>query len=308
MDRSVTDPESASLPSSCCRIVLQQGEEGAVALLYPPDANAFATPIAVVALDPYQELPRIPVGDPVELNGPPRPGTKVTLRCADGSTIAPSAPLQSPGDHTMRLFAERGPGVLVHPDVVGSSPSWRHAPTLSGSSVAAWERLLLRRHHQGVVSLVIGIALLVIGAAFLVAGGSGRATALGLGLFIAGLAGTLQAKSSVHALRTARQSRAAAAKRMKVRLWWSTGTGSGPAAMASLAPLGSSDPARDAVHLEVVNFPPRLSSGEWTEGEVRGDPGEGGCPIVRVGDAELWPVNEGTRVLRRAWWHDWTNR
>lgn len=288
--------------------MLQQGEEGAAALLYPPNANAFATPVAVVALNPYQELPRIPVGDLVELNGPPRPGTNVTLRCADGSTIAPSSPLQPPGDHTMRLFAERGPGVLVHPDVVGTSQSWRHAPTLSGSSVVAWERLLLRRRHEGVVSLVVGIALLVIGTAFLLAGGRGRATAVGLGLFIAGIAGALQANNSLHALSTARQSRAASPKRMRVRLWWSTGSGSGPAAMASLAPLASSDPARDAVHLEVVNVPPRLSPGEWTEGEVRGDPGEGGCPIVRVGDAELWPVTEGTRVLRSAWWHAWANR
>lgn len=304
----VSDPDSAPPPPFRSRIVLQQGEEGAVALLYPADANAFATPVAVVALDAYQELPRIPVGDLIELDGPPRPGRKVTLRCADGSTISPSSPLRPPGDHSMRLFAERGPAVLVHPDVMGTSPSWRHAPTVSGSSVAAWERLLLRRHHEGVVSLVVGIALFVIGAAFLVAGGRGRATAVGVGLFIAGVAGTLQAKHSLHALRTARQVRAASPKRMKVRLWWSTGRGSGPAAMASLAPLASSDPAREAVHLEVVNVPPRLSSGEWTEGEVRGDPGEGGCPIVRVGDAELWPVNEGTRVLRRAWWHDWANR
>ncbi len=75
--------------------------------------------------------------------------------------------------------------------------------------------------------------------------------------------------------------------------------------MVSLAPLTSAEPEGDTVHFEVVNVPPQVPSGEWTEAEVRGNPSEGGSPIVRLGDIEVWPVTEATRVLRRAWWHDW---
>lgn len=189
----MSDPDAAAPPIRC-RLVLEQGEEGAVALLYPPDANAYARPLGVVPLDPYQELPRVPVGDLVELDAPPLPGTKLTLRCQDGLVIAPSSPVQSPRSHALRLFAERGAQVLAHPDVVGAGSSWRQAPSLSGSSVAAWEVLLVRKHREGVMSVAVGVVLFVGGVILLVTGGRGRASAVGIGLFFVGLAGVIQAK------------------------------------------------------------------------------------------------------------------
>ncbi len=300
----MSDPDAVAPPIRC-RLVLEQGEEGAIALLYPPDANAYATPVGVVPLDPYQELPRVPVGDLVELDAPPLPGTKLKLRCRDGLAIAPSSPVQSPRSHALRVFAERGAQVVAHPDVVGTGRSWRQAPSVSGSSVAAWEALLVRKHREGVMSVAVGIVLFVGGAILLVTGGRGRASAVGVGLFCAGLVGVIQAKRSLKALRHARQARSAPPQRMRVRLWWSTGRGSGPAAMVSLAPLTSADPDGDAVHFGAVNVPPQVPSGEWREAEVRGDPSEGGAPIVRLGNIEVWPVTEATRALRRAWWHRW---
>lgn len=271
----MSDPDAAAPPIRY-RLVLEQGEEGAVALLYPPDANAYATPVGVVPLDPYQEMPRVPVGDLVELDAPPLPGTKLTLRCQDGLAIAPSSPVQSPASHALRIFAERDATVLAHPDVVGTSPSWRQSPSLSGSSVAAWEALMVRKHREGVMSAVVGVVLFFFGAVLVVTGGRGRISAAGIGLFFAGLAGVIQANKSLKALRRARHARSAPSQRMRVRLWWSTGRGSGPAAMVSLAPFTSADPDGDAVHFEVVNVPPQVPSGEWTEAEVRGDPCEGG--------------------------------
>lgn len=229
----------------------------------------------------------------------------MTLRCQDGLVIAPSSPVQSRRSHALRLFAERGAQVLAHPDVVGTGSSWRQAPSLSGSSVAAWEVLLVRKHREGVMSMAVGVVLFVGGVILLVTGGRGRASAVGIGLFFVGLAGVIQAKKSLKALRRARQARSAPPQRMRVRLWWSTGRGSGPAAMVSLAPLTSAHPDGDAVHFEAVNVPPQVPSGEWTEAEVRGDPSEGGTPIVRLGDIEVWPVTEATRLLRRPSWADW---
>lgn len=299
----LSGPDAAAPPIRC-RLVLEQGEEGAVALLYPPDANAYATPLGVVPLDPYQELPRVPVGDLVELDAPPLPGTKLTLRCQDGLAIAPRSPVQSSNSHALRPFAERGAQVLVHPDVVGTRSSWRHAPSLSGFSAAAWEVVLVRKHCEGVMSMAVGVVLFVGGAILLVTSGRGRGSAVGISLFCVGLAGVIRAKKSLKALRRARQARSAPPQRMRVRLWWSIGRGSGPAAMISLAPLTSSHPDEDTVHFEAVNVPPQVPSGKWTEAEVRGDPSEGGTPIVRLGDIEIWPVTEATRALRRPSWAD----
>lgn len=77
--------------------------------------------------------------------------------------------------------------------------------------------------------------------------------------------------------------------------------------MASIAPYGSSHPYADALHFEVVNVPLGFSLPTWTDAEILGDAIEGGSPIVRIGETELWPADTARRVLRGAWWHRWVN-
>lgn len=287
--------------------MLQRAPGGAVALLYPFDANAFAVPFGVVPLDSYQELPSIPVGDTVELEDPPVHGEKVTLRCRDGTEIAPSSPLEKPGDYAARLFAERDQTVVAHPSAVEGSRIWRQAQSRSPSSVAEWEDWLRRKHRGAVASCVVGVVIIIIAGVIVAGGGGPRLVATALTLVIAGAAGLVQAGRSRAALKAARNARRASPRPIQLRLWWSVGTGSGPTAIASIAPPGSSDPEREALHFEVVNVPLRLALSTWTQAEILGDALEGDSPIVRIGETELWPADTARRVLRKAWWHGWVN-
>jgi hypothetical protein len=90
---------------------------------------------------------------------------------------------------------------------------------------------------------------------------------------------------------------------MRMRLWWSVGSGSGPVAVASLAPLAAIRPEAEAVHVEVFNVPVGFDPPAWVEVDVHGDIAEGDAPLIRAGEVELWP-GTAARGLRgkRPWW------
>lgn len=300
-------PSQPSSPNPKCRLVLQRAPGGGVALLYPHDANAFSLPLAMVPLDPFQELPHIVVGDAVELNGPAVPGARVTIRCRDGVTIAPSSPLERPGDYASRLFAERDRTVIAHPGAGGGGPSWRRARSRSPSTVVEWEAWLRHRQRGAAVSVVGGVVFLVAAGVIVIVGGGIRFVTMGLLLLGTGAAGLAQAGLSRRALQAARTVRDSPSRRVRVRLWWSIGTGSGPTAIASIAPREARDPRAEAVHLAVLNTPPELFLPSWTDAEILGEATEGSCPIIRVDGNELWPAESAQRVLRKAWWHRWVD-
>lgn len=304
---AVADSSQACSPNPTRRLVLQRAPGGGVAILYPHDANAFSLPLAVVPLDPFQELPNIAVGDPVELSGPEVPGASVMIRCRDGVTIAPSSPLQRPGDYASRLFAERDRTVIAHPGAVGSGPPWRQAQSRSPSTVAEWEAWLRQRHLGAAVSVVGGVVFLIAAGVIVAVSGGIRFVTIGLLMLGTGAAGLAQAGLSRRALQAARTARDLPPRRVMVRLWWSIGTGSGPTAIASIAPQDARDPSAEAVHLAVLNTPPGLFLPSWIDAEILGEATEGSCPIIRVDGNELWPAETARRVLRRAWWHRWVD-
>jgi hypothetical protein len=222
----------------------------------------------------------------------------VELVFADGTRLVPDGPLHGP---TSRIFAERSPGVILHPSITGNVASWRHARSLASTEPASWEAHLVRERRVALVSLVLGLALLV-GFVVLLSAGlvGGQLVVLGGTALLAGVAAFVQAGRGLRALASGRRAQRAPPARMRMRLWWSVGAGSGPVAMASLAPISATNPEDAALHLEVVNVPKRFEPPAWDEVDVFGDVVNGGAPVIKSGEVELWPAG-ALRPIRGKW-------
>ena len=264
--------------------------------LYPVDAGAYTQALAVAVVRPDQEIPRVPFASVVEASGAVRPGESVELVFEDGTRLVPDGPLKRP---SARLFAERGPEVILHPAVTGDVTSWRHAQSLASTEPAGWEAHLVGERRAAVSYLLVGVALLVIFGALLAVGLGGLQLALTAGTaLVAGVASFVNAGRGLRALAAGRRALQTSPTRMRMRLWWTVSPESHPVAMASLAPAAAADPAAEALHLQVVNVPNGFEPPPWQEVEVFGDIDGGSTPIIKSGDVELWPAG-GLRRLRR---------
>ncbi|MGD9794748.1 MAG: hypothetical protein AB7V43_14840 [Acidimicrobiia bacterium] len=206
------------------------------------------------------------------------------------------------------IFAERGQGVLAHPDVIGWSPSWRHAKSHSPLSVEEWETYLTHEKKVAdwsLIALVIFLVLLVATVVFLAThggGGGGGGGGAGGGAGGAGaLAAFLRARRALRTLRDARLARTGPVTAAFARLWWSAGDGWGPEAMVTTASSKSPTPEDIIGHEPVVNMRVGVTVPDWSPCEIIGDLSNGGVAIIRCCGLELWPARPSMAVIPTKW-------
>lgn len=262
-----------------------------LAFLYPVDANPWTGPLAVFALSPGQELPRIQPGAVVDVDGSLETGPMPQID-ADGVIIRPRRRLSRRWFGGVPGFAERG-DVLADPRVVGWQPSWRYAQSPSRLDVPAWRRRLRAGRVLGWVSLLILLSfaawtiLAVIDDDVVFP----SSTLLWWPLWAVGaLQGWRTVNRARRALDAAERARSGPGRPMRLLLWWSAGHGRGPLAVASLAEPDDLQAATPVTHVPVVNVPASFDPPPGTLVEVFGDHRGGAAPVIRCGDVTMWPA------------------
>jgi hypothetical protein len=134
-----------------------------VAFVYPTDASAFTGPVGSFPLRPFQEMPRCPSGDIYRFDAPLAADRPVAATAPDGTRVVSAGDATVLRDEQFPLFAERGPGLLEHPELT-SAATWRQADSHSPLTVAEWEHLLTRQQRtarRDIVAAVVLVAVLV---------------------------------------------------------------------------------------------------------------------------------------------------
>jgi len=293
------------------------GVEGVapVAFVYPTGAAAFTGPVGWFLLRPFQELPRCPSGDIYRFDAPLAADRPVAATAPDGTRVVSAGDATVLRDAQFPLFAERGPGLLEHPELT-SAATWRQADSHSPLTVAEWEHLLTRQQRTArryivaaVVLVAVLVTLIVIAAVAghpLGRGGGGGGGGGGLGGPAAVGAGSvalyLRARRSLRTLRATRDRRGGPRRPGFVRVWWSTGDGWGPVAMVSAADRIKPGTGEVIGHAPVVNLRPGQLGAGWVAAELVMDSSTGDWTgITVIDDLELWPTDPASRILPSRW-------
>jgi hypothetical protein len=267
-----------------CRLKFHAGgDEGPQALLYASDASRFDGPLARFAVDPSQEVPRVPSGSLVEVEGNLELREVHAVHCADGVVVQPTGRIVGP--QSTPLFAEPG---LVHPAIGGSARS--DIPTTRQE----WDRRLeasARRARCGVAGAIF-LALCSVG---LLAAGAVSVRLIVISALSFGGSVTLLVASH-HARRLlvrAEAARSSRGRQMRMRLWWAVGNG------IDIHPVASLSSGEDQAEVDVVlaAVPAGFDPAAPVDVEVHGDPRPGGTALIRCGHVELWPASIVLEVL-----------